>query len=127
MNTDFFSFYKKSTIVTLVLFIFGLIIFRFFATDFYHPFFPLLLLFFYTLSLTIQHFLYKILKMNMLKFSARFMAITILKMILLLALALVYILLNKAGAVAFIIVFFFLYVIYTIIEVYDITKHAVKK
>ena len=63
----------------------------------------------------------------MLKFSARFMAITMAKMILLLVLALIYILLNKENAVAFIIVFFMLYTIYTVIEVTDIMKFTIKK
>ncbi|MDX9883666.1 MAG: hypothetical protein RBS73_16515 [Prolixibacteraceae bacterium] len=65
--------------------------------------------------------------MNMLKFSSRFMAVTMSKMILLMALALVYILLNKEDAIAFIVVFFLLYVIYTAVEVHDIMKQTTKK
>ncbi|HBL74893.1 MAG: hypothetical protein A2W90_07020 [Bacteroidetes bacterium GWF2_42_66] len=127
MNNSFFSFYKKSTLVTLVLFILGWIVFRFLLKDFYHPFFPFLLLFFYLLSLTIQYFLYKIIKMSMLNFSTRFMAFTMSKMLVLLVLALVYILLNKEDAIAFIVVFFLLYVIYTAVEIHDIMKHTEKK
>lgn len=127
MNTVFFSFYKKSTLVTLILFILGLAIFSSVARKFYDPFFPFLLLFFYLLSIGIQYFLYRIVKMNMLKFSSRFMAVTMSKMILLMALALVYILLNKEDAIAFIVVFFLLYVIYTAVEVHDIMKQTTKK
>jgi hypothetical protein len=55
------------------------------------------------------------------------MAVTMSKMILLMALALVYILLNKEDAIAFIVVFFLLYVIYTAVEVHDIMKQTTKK
>jgi hypothetical protein len=65
--------------------------------------------------------------MNISKFTARFLAITMLKMFLLLIFALVYILQNKEEAIAFIVVFFLLYVIFTALEVRDIMKITSKK
>ena len=120
MKPNFFNFFKKSTLLTLVVFILGAVVFYFFAPGLYHPFFPVLLLFFYLLSLSLQYLLYKIARMNVLNFSSRFMLITMLKMIILLTLALAYILTNKEQAVVFVIVFFLLYAIYTIMEVQDI-------
>lgn len=127
MSADFLSFLKRSTLVSIILFIIGLVVFKFFIPNFYQPMFPFLLLFFYLLSLILQYMLYKIAKMNMLRFSARFMAITMSKMFALIILALVYILLNKEGAVAFIVVFFLLYVTFTILEIQDIMKVNTKK
>lgn len=127
MSTDFLGFVKKSTIASIVLFIIGLVVFKFIIPDLYQTMFPFLLLFFYLLSLILQYFLHKIAKMNMLRFSSRFMAITMSKLIVLIILALVYILLNKAGAVTFIVVFFLLYVIFTALETQDIMKVNAKK
>ena len=127
MNTDFFNFYKKSTLLSILLFVTGLVTFSFLIPEFYLPVFPFLLLFFYLLSLLLQFLLYKIAKMKISNFAARFMAITMMKMFLLLILALVYIFLNKEEAIAFIVVFFLLYVIFTILEVRDIMKFTAKK
>lgn len=127
MSADFLVFIKKSTLVSIVLCVIGLVVFNFFIPEYYQPKFPFLLLFFYLLSLIVQYFLYKIAKMNMLRFSARFMAITMSKMFVLIIMALVYILLNKEGAVAFIVVFFLLYVTFTILEIQDIMKVNAKK
>lgn len=127
MSADFLSFLKRSTLVSIILFIIGLVVFKFLIPNFYQPMFPFLLLFFYLLSLILQYLLHKIAKMNMLRFSVRFMAITMSKMFALIILALVYILLNKEGAVAFIVVFFLLYVTFTILEIQDIMKVNAKK
>lgn len=65
--------------------------------------------------------------MSMLKFSARFMAVTMLKLIVLLIVALIYVLLNKEEAIAFIAVFFVLYVAFSAIEIHDIMQVSEKK
>jgi hypothetical protein len=127
MRTAFFNFYKKSTLISILLFVLGLVTFSFLIPAFYLPVFPFLLLFFYFLSLILQFWLYRIAKMNISKFTARFLAITMLKMFLLLIFALVYILQNKEEAIAFIVVFFLLYVIFTALEVRDIMKITSKK
>ncbi len=127
MKPAFLPFLKKSAALTIVLFVLGLIAFKTFAGQWYLPVFPYLLLAFFLMSLTIQKYLYKIVGMSMLKFSSRFMGITMLKLIGLLIAAVVYVLLNKQDAIAFIVVFFLVYVAFSAIEVYDILMVAEKK
>lgn len=61
------------------------------------------------------------------RFSGYVSAIVMLKMFVLIILAFVYTYLNKDEAVGFIVVFFLLYVIFSILEVYDIMKVVSKK
>lgn len=127
MEFKLFRFVKKNILLTAIFAVLGWGIFSFLLNEFYFNIFPFLLLFYCLLSILIQYMLYKIAKMDIGKFSARFMAITMLKLFVLLILALVYILLNKENAIQFIVVFFIFYVGYTVLEIQDIMKITGKK
>ena len=119
MIPEFKSFLKKNLIATTMLAFIGWLVFGFVATKYYLNIFPFMLLFFCALSLLVQRSLYGTLKLSIGKFTARFMGITMLKLLVLLVVALIYILLNKQSAIQFIIVFLILYFVYTSVEVYD--------
>jgi len=119
MIPEFKSFLKKNLIATTMLAFIGSLVFGFVATKYYLNIFPFMLLFFCALSLLVQRSLYGTLKLSIGKFTARFMGITMLKLLVLLVVALIYILLNKQSAIQFIIVFLILYFVYTSVEVYD--------
>jgi len=127
MNSDFLKFLRKSTIVSFILFAAGVILFKFFIPDFYQAVFPFLLLLFYLLSLILQYSLYKIAAMNMRRFSGWFMFVTMMKLFVLIIFSFIYILANKGGAIAFIAVFFFLYIVFSVLEIHDILKVTAKK
>lgn len=121
------SFISKLTVLTLVLALIGWLLFSLVFPEYYLPILPLLLLFFYLVSLGIHAFLYKQAKKNVGKFTRASMLVTLIKLVVYSTIAVVYIAFNRENAYPFVACLLLLYVIYTVLEVREITTTVKRK
>jgi hypothetical protein len=119
------QFLKKSTALTIIVFIIGLIIYSTVLKPFYLAILPVVLVFFYLVTNLVHAYLLKIAVKTSLKFTSQYMATSFLKMFFFLAVAIGYVIYNREDAKLFIVNFLLLYIIYTGFEVYEFSK-AVK-
>lgn len=119
------QFLKKSTILTIIVFAIGLIIYSTVLKPFYLTILPVVLVFFYLVTNLVHAYLLKIAVKTSLKFTSQYMATSFLKMFFFLAVAIGYVIYNREDTKVFILNFLLLYIIYTGFEVYEFSK-AVK-
>lgn len=119
------QFLKKSTILTIIIFTIGLIIYSTVLKPFYLTILPVVLVFFYLVTNLVHAYLLKIAVKTSLKFTSQYMATSFLKMFFFLAVAIGYVIYNRDDTKVFILNFLLLYIIYTGFEVYEFSK-AVK-
>jgi len=119
-------FLKKSTVLTIIVFIIGLLIYSTVLKSFYLTILPVVLVFFYLVTNLVHAYLLKIAVKTSLKFTSQYMATSFLKMFFFLAVAIGYVIYNREDAKLFILNFLLLYIIYTGFEVYEFSK-AVKQ
>ena len=115
-------FFRKLTILTLLVAFVSAILFYFIPSEYVSPAYPYLLAFFYFSSLGIYAILAKSVKKRPAVFSTNFMFITVLKLFLLMVFLGFYIYLNRDDAIPFVIGFFILYIGYTVFETIEIMK-----
>lgn len=115
-------FVKALIITTVILVIIGLIFFSLTPEGYYTPTFPFLLVFFLLASLLVYHFMLKSLEKRPGRFVNTFMLTTMFKLFIYLGGMITYALLNREDATAFIVTFFVLYIVYTIVEVSSLLK-----
>ena len=119
---DLKNFAVKLTKITLTILILGLMLFSLVIPGHYLPVFPLLLLFFFAITLIIYRYQLNLAKKDMGKFTRSVMVVTFLKLVLYSVVAVVYIALKPENALPFVIGLMALYLIYTIFEVAEISK-----
>ena len=108
----------KALIVTTVLVVIAGVIFYASTPGYYYtPAFPYLLVFFFVAAILVYHFILKSVEKRPARFVYVFMLTTMIKLFAYMTFMITYALINRADARAFIITFFVLYVIYTIVEV----------
>jgi hypothetical protein len=110
-------FVKSVIITTALLLIIGLIFYSLAPADYYTPAFPYLLAFFMLASILVYHFMLKALEKRPGRFVNTFMLTTMAKLFIYLGAMITYALLNREDAMAFIVTFFIMYIVYTIVEV----------
>lgn len=110
-------FVKSVIITTILLVIIGVIFYALTPADYYTQAFPFLLAFFMIASILVFHYMLKAMEKRPARFVNTFMLTTIVKLFIYLGGMLTYALLNREDAMAFIITFFVLYIVYTIVEV----------
>ena len=116
------QFFYKSTILTIIVFIIGAIVYTTIFKQFYLSVLPFTVLFFYVLTNLVHAYLIKIAGKLSARFTAQYMATNFLKMFLYLAGAIVYVIFNKDNAKPFFVNFLLLYFVYTGFEVYEYLK-----
>jgi multisubunit Na+/H+ antiporter MnhG subunit len=116
------SFLVKSTILTVIVLILGAILYSTVFNQFYRSILPIVLAFFYILTNLVHAYLLNIAGKSGSRFTARYMAISFLKMFFYLAVVIVFVIINKEDAKIFLVNFLLLYVFYTIFEVYEISN-----
>jgi len=116
------QFFYKSTILTIIVFIIGAIVYTTIFKQFYLSVLPFMVLFFYVLTNLVHAYLIKIAGKLSAKFTAQYMATNFIKMFLYLAGAIVYVIFNKDNAKPFFVNFLLLYFVYTGFEVYEYLK-----
>lgn len=116
------QFIIKSTTLTFIVFILGLILYNTILRAYYFATLPFVLLFFYLVTNLVHAYLLKIADKTSAKFTSQYMAISYIKMFFYLAVAIVFVILNKENAKVFIANFLLFYIIYTVFEVSEFLK-----
>jgi hypothetical protein len=120
-------FIIQSTILTIIVFIVGTVVYSTILQPYYRLVLPFTVLFFYLVTNLVHAYLLKIAVKSGSKFTSQYMAISFLKMFFYLILAIVYAFLNREFAKIFLVNFLLLYAIYTTFEVLQISKFVRQK
>ena len=110
-------FIRTLVIATLVVIIVGAIVYAALPAGYYTRSFPYLIVFFFAATLLVYYFMLKSLEKRPAKFVNIFLLTTMVKLFVYMAVMVTYALINRDEARQFIIAFFILYIIFTIIEV----------
>jgi hypothetical protein len=123
MSKPLKSFLVKLIYLTLIVYAGGFLVFRYLFPGEFYPFFAFLPVIFYLVNAVFHGTLLVASRQNMQKFSQRFLAVFGVKILILLAFIITYAYLNPTKAVAFLITFFVLYLIYTSFEVISVLRY----
>ena len=110
-------FLRTLVIATLAIIIISAIVYAALPTGYYTTAFPFLVVFFFAATLLVYYFMLKSLEKRPAKFVNIFLLTTMVKLLVYMAVMVSYALVNRGEARQFIVAFFILYIIYTIIEV----------
>ena len=121
------QFLLKSTVLTIIIFILGAILYSTILKSFFLIVLPFTVLFFYLVTNLVHAYLLKIAGKSGSKFTSYYMAVSFLKMFFYVAIAIVYVILNKEDAKPFFVNFMLLYVVYTSFEVNEFLKVVKQK
>ncbi|MGE5428598.1 MAG: hypothetical protein ACM3O8_11935 [Methylococcaceae bacterium] len=116
------SFFVKSTLLTVVVFTLGAILYAGLMPSFYIRVLPLIPLLFYGVTNLVHYYLLKVAARSNTRFTAQYMATGFIKMFFYMAAGIGYAFINKGQAKIFLINFLLLYVIYTTFEVVELSK-----
>ena len=116
------QFILKSTILTIIVFGFGLVSYLTVLKPFFLVVLPVLLIFFYLVTNLVHAYLLKIAGKSSAKFTSQYMATSFIKMFFYITVAIIYVAFNKENSKIFIANFLLLYTVYTIFEVYEFLK-----
>lgn len=121
------QFLLKSTVLTIIIFILGAILYSTILKSYFLIVLPFTVLFFYLVTNLVHAYLLKIAGKSGSKFTSQYMAVSFLKMFFYLAIAILYVILNKEDAKPFFLNFLLLYVVYTSFEVNEFLKVVKQK
>jgi phosphotransferase system glucose/maltose/N-acetylglucosamine-specific IIC component len=121
------SFLIKSTLLTLIVFLLGLLFYSTVLKPFYIAVLPFAVLFFYLITNLVHAYLLKIAGKSGARFTSQYTAVSFLKMFFYLAVAIVYVIIDRDHAKPFMAGFLVLYVIYTVFEVNEYLKFIKQK
>lgn len=124
MNPIFLRFFLSLSIYSLVIISAGIVIFSYLLPGYLLAITPFVLacLLFYTVTLIVHYVLLKSGKQKAQPFVRNFIATTFLKLLAYLLILVIYVLLNRENAMAFIVTFLILYLFYTVFETIAIIK-----
>lgn len=116
------SFIIKSTVLTIIVFILGAILYSTVFIQFYRSILPVVPAFFYIVTNLVHAYLLNIAGKSSSRFTSQYMAASFIKMFFYLAVAIVYVIINKEDARIFLVNFLLLYVVYTTFEVIEFSR-----
>ena len=108
--------------VTVAIALLGWLVFSLFLAEYYLPVLPFLLLFFFVVTLLIHAYQLHLAKKDIGKFARSNMLITFFKLILYSVVVVVYIAVDSENAIVFVICLMLLYLVFTFVEVAEITR-----
>lgn len=115
-------FFFKSTMLTIVIFIVGFILYSTIFKSFFLVVLPFVVLLFYAVTNLVHAYLLKMAVKSGSTFASKYMAASFLKMFFYLAVAIVYAIFNKENVKPFFVNFLLLYVVYSSFEVIEFLK-----
>jgi hypothetical protein len=115
-------FLVRSTLLTLLFFFIGLILYTQVIPQYYQHIYPVALIFFFLATNLVHAYLLRIAGKDMAKFTTRYMALSFLKMLFYLIIAIVFIYINKDQTKSFLINYLSVYVGFTVLEVAEISR-----
>lgn len=116
------QFIAKLTAITSITALIGWLVFSFIVPQYYIPVLPWLLLFFFVFTLIIHAYQLNLSKKDFGKFSRSNMLVTFLKLVIYSVFAVVYIANDRENALTFVIALFLIYMVFTFVEVSEITR-----
>lgn len=122
MDKTFQKFSKQIIFVALIAAALTYGLSFFIPVNFISNSWPIIILFFLSISLLVHRYLLKKADGNHGKFINAFLLTTTIKLLLFLSVILIYVLLNRADAIGFILTFFVYYLIFTFFEIFSILK-----
>ncbi|MDD2306395.1 MAG: hypothetical protein PHP53_16955 [Prolixibacteraceae bacterium] len=120
-------FIIQSTVLTIIVFTLGAVVYSTFLQPYYLPILPIAVLFFYLVTNLVHAYLLKIAGKSGSRFTSQYMAVSFLKMFFYLTVGIVYAFLNKESAKIFLGNFLVLYAVYTTFEVLQFSKFVRQK
>lgn len=120
-------FIIQSTVLTIIVFILGTIVYSTLLQVYYRPVLPFTVLFFYLVTNLVHAYLLKIAVKSGSRFTSQYMAVSFLKMFFYLTVAVAYALLNREYAKIFLVNFLLLYAVYTTFEVLHFSRFVRQK
>ena len=120
-------FIIQSTVLTIIVFTLGAVVYSTFLQPYYLPILPIAVLFFYLVTNLVHAYLLKIAGKSGSRFTSQYMAVSFLKMFFYLIVGIVYAFLNKESAKIFLGNFLILYAVYTTFEVLQFSKFVRQK
>lgn len=127
MNPLHRSFLRRLFLITLVIVLAGFLFFGFFLQKYYTPALPLLLFFVVLFTWISYTWLVKSSEKNIGKFTRVTMIITMVRFVIFGLLALIWLLIFRQDGLTFVISLGILYLIYTALEISEVTKILLKK
>ena len=124
MKSVYLNFLKRIIIFSVAFALICFTVGYFLPAEYITPALPYLFLFFLSITLIVHYVLFKASEKRFNKFTTYFMLATFLKLMLYIAVLLIYVLLNRSDAIPFIITFFILYIFYTVFEVISILSYS---
>ena len=116
------SFLVKSTLLTLLVYMLGAILYGGVIPSMYIKVLPLIPILFYGVTNLVHFYLLKVAARSNTRFTAQYMATGFIKMFFYMAVAIGYAFINKGQAKIFLINFLVLYIIYTTFEVVELSR-----
>lgn len=123
MKTPYFYFIKLLILLTSSLALVAFFLLKYFFKTGFNSFVPFVFLFYFVLTASVHFFLLKAGKKRIQRFIPAFMAATSIKLLISLAVLLIYVLTHREEAVKFIIFFFLLYLCYSTFEIISILSY----
>lgn len=127
MNTDLKRFIAKTVVLSAVIALIGWLAFSLFIPQYYLPIFPYLLIFFLVVAISVHAYQLMLARKDMGKFTRSNMLVTFFKLVIYSIFAVVYIANDSENALAFVVALFFLYLIFSFVEVSEITRISKRK
>lgn len=127
MNTNLKRFIAKTTGISILIALIGWLVFSLFLPQYYLPILPYTLLFFLVVTNLVHAYQLKLAKKDLAKFTRNNMLITFFKLIIYSIFAIIYIALDSGNAVVFVICLMLLYLIFSFVEVVELTRISNKK
>ncbi len=122
MNSPYLRFLKRLLLFSLILGLITVLFVFFLPKIFISPALPFLFFFFIASSLLSYYYLLKSMKKKFIRFTNTFLLITAIKLLLYVAVMVIYVLIHREDAVPFLLSFFILYLCYTVFEVVILLK-----
>jgi len=124
MTSAYISFLKHIMIFSMILGLIAALLYFILPPKFITPALLYLFLFFIGVTLTGYYFLINSVRKKFIKFLNAYLLSTIIKLLLYIAVMVVYILINRQDALPFGITFFLLYLCYTIFEITSLISYS---
>ena len=122
MNIRMKNFLKKSSFLTITVLVIGAIAYSTVFKQYFLMVLPAMLIFFYIITNLVHAYLLKMADKSGKRFTSQYMAANFTKMFFYLAVAIVYVIINKEDAKIFLINFLLLYAVYTTLEVVEFSS-----
>ncbi|MBU0763798.1 MAG: hypothetical protein KJ607_03070 [Bacteroidetes bacterium] len=126
MQKAFLRFLANTAILSAIILIAGIFLFLYPFREQYIFILPYVLVFFYIITCGLHYVLLRITRLKPDKFVTYFMMITTIKLLFYMIVMIVYLFFDREGAVVFLLVFLFLYILFTVFEVLSLLSFLKK-